>query len=253
MELNIILLSLLPAIIYIMLLYGTLPYNKINLGTAFIHLIIGFLSVALLKLIWLVFPSVTHFASSMISESRDQLKYFHYLYFGQVAFMEEISKLIIFLIITLYRVKKKKVIDHPIATMFYMGMVSLGFAVIENINYGQNYGESVLYWRAITSVIGHMVFGLFGGYWIALGRTSGSLYDRNLFNLLINNNKKVRLFLFTITGLLASTLLHGIYNLHLQLNARGGISGVYILLLFSVVRVYWCFNNLMKNHKKQIK
>jgi len=251
MGLNIIILSLLPAIIYILIIYVTVPYKKINLSTGFMYLFIGFMSVGVLKWIWLAFPSTTTLADNFVNYYDDPFKYFHYFYFGQVAFLEELSKLIIFLIVGLYRRKTSNMKDHPMATMFYMGMVSLGFAVIENIQYGQNYGDSVLYWRAITAVIGHMVFGLFMGYWIAMGKMGTRLYDRSLFDLTINKNKKVRNVLFTFIGLSAATIIHGIYDLHLEFNGQTGITGIYMLLIFSVIGAYWCFQNLMKLYKKK--
>lgn len=251
MGLSIILLSLLPAIIYILIIYVTVPYKKINLRTAFMYLFVGFMSVGVLKWIWLMFPSTTHLAEMVTNPYEDPFRFFHYFYFGQVAFLEELSKLSIFLIVELYRRKTSNVKDHPMATMFYMAMVSLGFAVIENIHYGQNYGDAVLYWRAITAVIGHMVFGLFMGYWIAMGRMGARFYDRSLFDLTINKNKKVRNILFTIIGIGAATILHGIYDLHLEFNGQQGITGIYMLLVFSVLGAYWCFQNLMKLYNKK--
>src|SRR5690606_29054899 len=118
----------------------------------------------------------------------------------QVAAMEEFSKLVIFLIIEKYRRKSGNVKDHPLATMFYMTMVSLGFAVIENIHYGSMYGEGILYWRAITAVIAHMVFGLFMGYWIAMGRMGTRFYDRSLFDIVVNKRKRLRNTIYIIIG-----------------------------------------------------
>lgn len=253
MGLTIILLSLLPAIIYLLIIYITIPHKKISLSTAFMHLFVGFMSVGVLKWIWMLCPGVTHLAESVIQPHVDPFLFYHWLYFGQVGFFEELSKLIIFLIIGLYRLKitsSKK--QHPMATMIYMGAVALGFAVIENILYGINYGEGVLYWRAFTSVIGHLVFGLFMGYWIALGRMRGRLYDRSLLAISLGKKKRLKGILYTIVGLFSATILHGMYNLHIQLASNRGMVGIYMLLILSIVGVYWCFNNLNKLHKEKL-
>lgn len=253
MDFNIIILSLLPAIIYILVIYITVPYKKINLKTSFLFLMFGFFSVFLLKTIWFIFPSTTTVAFNMANPYIDPFRYYHYFYFIQVALFEELCKLIIFLIVNYIRKKVTQVNDHPIATMFYVTMVSLGFAVIENLQYGINLGSDVLYFRAITAVIGHMVFGLFMGYWISLGKIGVRLYDRSLFDIVINKRKKIRNIVFTIIGLISATILHGIYDLHLQMNKVGGITGIYILLTFSLIGAYWCFKNLIKFHKRKQK
>ena len=98
-----------------------------------------------------------------------------------------------------------------------------------------------------------MVFGLFMGYWIALGKMGTRLYDKSLFDLTINKNKKLRNILFTIIGLISATILHGIYDLHLEFNGESGITGIYILLVFSVLGAYWCFQNLMRLYKIKLK
>jgi len=249
MGLSVLLLSLLPAVIYILVIYVTVPYKKINLTTAFAYLFVGFMSVGFLKYMWMAFPSLTTLAESVTNPIFDPFRFYHYYYFLQVALLEELSKVAIFFLIERYRRKSSSVKDHPIATMFYMGMVALGFAVIENIHYGMMYGDGVLYWRAITSVIGHMVFGLFMGYWIAMGRMGARFYDRSLFDIVINKRKRIRNVVYTIFGISAATILHGIYDLHLQFNGQSGITGIYILLVFSLLGVYWCFKNLNRLYK----
>lgn len=251
--LSIILLSLLPAVIYILVIYATVPYKTINLKTAFTYLVVGFGSVGLLKYFWVVYPDWHHIAEFFtgVPPSKNPLVYYHYYYFIQVALAEELSKLAIFLLIDRYRRRNEGTKDHPLATMFYMGMVSLGFAVIENIQYGTMSAdpESTLYWRAITAVVGHMVFGLFMGYWIAMGRMGKRFYDRSLFDLIINKKKTLRNILYTIIGVGAATILHGIYDLHITINGASGITGLYMLLIMSILGAYWCFKHLVKSYK----
>jgi len=142
--------------------------------------------------------------------------------------------------------------DHPVATMIFMGMVSLGFSVIENIFYGasSDFPLTVLWWRGITSVVAHMVFGLFMGYWISLGRMKARAKDPTSLDVALSGSTLGRKIVFTIFGFLSATILHGIYDLHLEMNGPSGITGVYILLVMSLLGVYWCFRNLSKLHNK---
>jgi RsiW-degrading membrane proteinase PrsW (M82 family) len=254
--LSIILLSLLAAVIYSLTIYFTVPYKTINFNTAISFLFIGFMSVGVLKYIWFIYPDWLTIAERFTGNpATNPLKYYHYYYFVQVGLLEEISKLIIFLLHERYRRNHHEVKDHPISTMFYMAMISLGFAVIENIQYGMmsTNPTETLFWRSITAVIAHMVFGLFMGYWIAVGRMGPRFENRSLMDIIINKNKRLRNVLYTIIGLIAATILHGMYDLHIELNGNRGITGLYTLLMFSLLGAYWCFNSLNRLYKKKVR
>lgn len=253
--LNILLLSFLPAAIYSLIIFFTVPYKKINLGTSFMYLFVGFITVGFLKYFWLAIPEWKDIAITLSGEDSDPFTYYHNYYFIQVGFAEELSKLAVFLIIDRYRRMTMKIKDHPLATMFYVGMVSLGFAVVENIHYGMysSNPEVTLYWRSFTSVIGHMVFGLFMGYWISLGRLGPRLNNRSLFDLLVNKKKRVRNTFYTLVGLLSATTLHGLYDLHIQFNKNSGITMTYLILGMSLLGAYWCFRHLNITYNKKIK
>lgn len=252
---NILLLSFLPALIYILIIFFTVPYKKISLGTSFMYLFVGFLSVGFLRYFWLAVPEWHDIGLTLSGENPDPFVYYHNYFFIQVGFAEELSKLAVFLVIDRYRRSTMEVKDHPLATMFYMAMVSLGFAVIENVQYGiySPNPEVTLYWRSFTAVIAHMVFGLFMGYWIALGRLGARLYDRSLFDILVIKQKRVRNTIFTLIGLVAASMVHGIYNLHIQFNGPQGITTTYILLGMSMLGAYWCFKNLNTAYNKKLK
>ena len=213
------------------------------------------MSVGVLQYFRLIYPDWLNLAKNVVGPPQvNPFKYFHVYYFGQVAFIEEIAKLGIFLLFDRYRRKSQEVHDHPISTMFFVGMVSLGFAVIENIQYGVNSSDPIdtLWWRSITAVVGHMVFGLFMGYWIAMGKMGPRFHDRSLFDIIINKRKRLRNVVFTTVGLFTATILHGIYDLHIMINGLAGITGLYMLLIMSLLGAFWCFKNLNKLHKKKI-
>lgn len=252
---HILLLSFLPALIYSLIIYFTVPYKKIHLSTSMMYLFIGFLSVGFLRYFWIAIPEWKEIALKLSGENPDPFVYYHNYFFIQVGFAEELAKLAVFLVIDKYRRSTMEVKDHPLATMFYMGMVSLGFSVVENVQYGMYSPnpEATLYWRSFTAVIAHMVFGLFMGYWIALGRLGARLYDRSLLDILVIKRKRIRNTVFTLIGLMAATIVHGIYDLHIQFNSAEGITVTYILLGISLLGAYWCFKNLRDIYQKKIK
>jgi RsiW-degrading membrane proteinase PrsW (M82 family) len=133
--------------------------------------------------------------------------------FLQVALLEETTKLIAFKTGDYIRGKIRDLKDKPFAVMFYAGMISVGFALIENISYAGRalWGdlsytgvspEDVLIRRSMSAVILHMLAGMFMGYFIALGRMFSS------------NIKKA---FYTFLGLISATFIHGAYDFLLMI------------------------------------
>jgi RsiW-degrading membrane proteinase PrsW (M82 family) len=251
---NIIVLSFLPAIIYSFVIYITVPYKTINLKTGLFYLIGGFLSIGLLMYFFQIFPTWSNLSSYVSDPLIYPLHYLHFQNFIQIGLIEELSKLGTFFLLERYRNNQESRNDHPLAIMFYVGMVSLGFAVIENIQYALNStdpGDTIM-WRSVTAVIGHMVFGMFMGYWISIGRLKPRLKNRSLFDLVILKADKFKRKLFIFIGLGAATILHGIYDLHLAINGNAGISTLYMLLIMSLLGVFWCFKNIHKLYQDKL-
>jgi len=252
--LNIIILSFIPAALYAFIIYISVPYKTIKLKTGLTYLIGGFISVGILLYFFQLFPWWTNLSDYIVSKYQYPLHYLHIENFIQVGLIEELSKLITFFIIEWYIRSKGDIEAHPLATMFYVGMVSLGFAVIENVSYGINSTTPLdtIMWRSITAVIGHMVFGMFMGYWISLGRVGTRLKNRSIVDIIILKNDKLRRRVFILIGLLAATILHGLYDLHISITGISGITTLYILLIISVLGVFWCFKNLTKLHNNKL-
>ena len=178
---TIIILSLVPALIYAFIIFSVVPHNAIKPKTALHYLCGGFLSVVLLLSFFGITPFWGHISESVFTPQLKPLEFLHFKNFVQIAFIEELSKIFAFLIIEKHRRKKGKLNDHPLATMFYVGMVSLGFAIVENVHYGLRVVNptATIMWRSITAVIGHTVFGLFMGYWITIGRIGGRRWSES--------------------------------------------------------------------------
>jgi hypothetical protein len=86
-------------------------------------------------------------------------------------------------------------------------LTAAAFSIVENVQYAQRaihgeFGnisaESVLTTRAISSVVIHMVCGLFMGYYIA--RSKGASRTKKIF--------------FNILGISTATFMHGIYDMN---------------------------------------
>ena len=98
-----------------------------------------------------------------------------------------------------------------------------------------------------------MVFGMFMGYWISLGRLGPRIKNRSILDVIILKKEKFRRRLFTFIGLGAATILHGIYDLHLSIHGNAGISTLYMLLIMSLLGVFWCFKNINKVYQDKLK
>ncbi len=170
--------------------------------------------------------------------------------------MEEMSKWIAFKCTNYIRGKRRNNLDHPYAIMFYSALISAGFSIVENIQYAQRaifgeFGElsaeSVLTTRAITSVIIHMVCGLFMGYYIARGK-----YETPI--------KKV---LYNILGISAAIFIHGTYDFawmvpnvqkdyHMFFNVLIHVPST-IIIMFSIIIAFFMTWHLKHEGKKVIK
>lgn len=132
--------------------------------------------------------------------------------FLQIGLLEEFSKLLAFKTGNALRTKKQEG-ESLYSIMFYCAMISIGFAMFENIHYvlsmeyhekSFNYIQKVLMGRSLNSVILHMICGIFMGYFIALGKKY-KFWKRTLF---------------TTIGLLAAAAIHGLYDFNLTIPSK---------------------------------
>lgn len=191
---------------YAFIIYLTSPYKSISFRTGVQYILAGFSSVLLVSVLVSIFP---HWTQSSID--------FHNMFF-YVAPREELSKIIVFFVVERFR-RYLTPDDHPIGTMFYMCMVGLGFAIYENIQYIHMYGEQVLGIRLVTATIAHMLFGIFMGYWISLGRINTGKYgNRSVFGVLMNKNPNLKQYIYIFIGWLCAVGYHGLWNYNLSIS-----------------------------------
>lgn len=248
-----LILCTLPSLIYSFIIYVSAPYKTISFKKGLNYLLGGSIATVFLLMFMDSFPYWSGISYKAFNPILEPLEFLHFKNFIEIALLEETLKLSAFLFIT--NTKYKNTNDHPIGTMFYACMTSLGFAIVENVIYGINSNdpENVLMWRSITSVIGHMVFGLFMGYWIAVGRLGIRLRNRSLLDILVLKNVEIRNKFFGAIALITATIMHGMYDLELSINGDKGIVTIYIILLTMLFLSFFCSLHVNNLHIEGIK
>lgn len=220
------LLGIMPGLIYAFIIYLNSPIRTIKIKPSTFYILFGALSVFLVMAIHFTFPNFTnHIEYVIVSNTAVPTVYSNIIMnFVQIGFKEEIIKAIFFLLATFYRHKNNVKEDHPFAIMFYVCMVSLGFALVENIEYiwrgivAGDSGEIIGIRRTVSAILAHMGFGLTMGYFFGLTKKEihGNNSDITVLSIWYRHKKKVRNLLLISFGIILSTLLHGIYDFNLN-------------------------------------
>ena len=196
-----LLVLILPPLLYAWIIYISSPYKSLSLKNSLSFVVGGVFSVVILDTLSFLTP------------------YWNTLYildpfwqqFWATAHKEEISKFLMFLII--YKGLNDKSIKHPITCMFYMGMIGLGFSLIENVNYISRYGFEVLKYRTFGAVLVHMICGLLLGYWIGVSKIKKSKFkERTISAIYLSSRPRLKSILYASMGLLTACCFHGLWN-----------------------------------------
>ena len=246
MNIALLLGLVLPPIIFAFIIYLTSPYKSIDLKRGFHHIAAGVTSVLLLGFMMVLFPNWTH----------SGIEFFDTFFF--IAPREELVKLIMFLVLGSIEHRKN---EHPVATMFYMGMVGLGFAMYENIQYVTIYGSNVLGIRIFTATIAHMLFGMFMGYWMAKGNIDNGKGNRSVFGVITSTRPTLKRIVFMYLGWLSAVGYHGLwnYNLMVSKDTYMGMSDVsaspimIMLLFFGLVGTKFAHKDLIDSYRRSLK
>ena len=252
--------SFIAGLIYSSIIYATVPYKVINIKIAIGYLLGGSVAIGGVLGVHDLFPWWLDLGETITNALFDttwilDIFYLQTKYFLQVGFLEEFMKISVFLIYGLIRSNKG---DHPVAIMFYMMMVSMGFGMIENYKYaidaiGSQFPHpfQVLTIRSFTATIGHMIFGLISGFWIALGRIpSKGKYSRSWFDVVVKKRPQIRKWVYTSIGLLGAIIFHGIYNFNNATFGAQSLGILYLQLIIGLLAGAWCFQYLNKTYRK---
>jgi RsiW-degrading membrane proteinase PrsW (M82 family) len=199
-----LILLLFPPLLYALIMYLSSPYRSLSLRSSLNFLIGGMFSIILLRIIFFIFPlwDMSHILDPF------------YQQFWVVAPKEEIAKCIMFFIV--YKSLDEKNI-YPIAYMFYFGMIGLGFAIIENIQYISYYGFEVLQTRTFGAVFVHMICGMLLGYWVGASKIKKSKFSlRTISSIYLSSRPKIKTTLYLLMGIITSISFHGLWNYNIH-------------------------------------
>ena len=210
----IILLSLIPAILWIYYFYRQDKYEKEPLKLLLITFFLGCLSVIPALIIELIFQG--------------QINY--HIPFGplrigigmlMVGFTEEICK---FYAVKSYAYKNEE-FNEPVDGIVYSVTAALGFAFVENIAYmlsaqklgGLTGAYTLGVMRAIFSMFGHATFGVIVGSYLGRAR-----FDKEREGILF------------FKGIFLASIVHALYNYTVSIN-KEGFSAFMVLIAFVLV------------------
>lgn len=134
--------------------------------------------------------------------------------FFVVGLSEEFSKYVI----VRYYSQPRNAFNEPFDGIVYAVMVSMGFAMVENLMYVFQGGLQVALIRAFTAVPAHATFGIIMGYFMGKAKFNGMRIADNLI------------------GLSLAVLLHGMYDFFLFIEFIPGIwVGAFISLIIAIL------------------
>jgi RsiW-degrading membrane proteinase PrsW (M82 family) len=238
---------IIPPIMFALIVYLTSPYKSINLKRGFHHIGVGITSILLVTVFNTVFPNW----------SESSVEFFNTFFI--IAPKEELSKLLMFVFMGTMVTRAK---EHPIATMFYMSMVGLGFAMYENVQYVLAYGEEVLGIRLFTATVAHMLFGMFMGYWMAKGNIENGRGNRSVFGVLMSKRLDLKRYVYVMIGLCSAIGYHGLWNYNLMLSSLcygNGYSDVsaspimIMMIFFGLIGAMFASKDLNDSYKRSLK
>jgi RsiW-degrading membrane proteinase PrsW (M82 family) len=234
---------ILPPLIYAFIIYLSSPLKSLNWKSSLKAIAAG---VASVTVVWIcnAFIPTWDTWSYLFDPFAQQ--------FYVVAPKEELSKFIAFILV-IGAIYKKGDYAHPISYMFYFAMVGLGFALIENVGYGQRYGMDVLYIRAFTATVTHMICGLLFGYWIGLGKIVRSKFQsRSLMGVWLENKPNIRSIIYTLMGFITAVSFHGLWNYNLTVSGKASEPIMIFLLFTGLIVSRLLFRDLITQYRKSI-
>lgn len=203
---NLLALAIAPVLIILIYVYLRDKYEKEPIGLLLKSLLGGALTIIPIVLVngWLERYKV-HFSG---------LQEVAYVAFVLAALVEELFKFAVFY----FLIWRNKEFNEKFDAIVYAVYISLGFALVENISYVYNYGETTGYLRSFTAVPAHAIFGVTMGYYFAFAK--------------FGQRKKKSLNMFL--ALFMPVLLHGIYDFILMSQHQ-----MYLLLFIPFIIYLW--------------
>lgn len=130
---------------------------------------------------------------------------------------------------------KHEAFNYRFDAVVYAAVVSLGFAAAENVLYTFEYGMSIALIRAVTSIPGHAIFGIYMGYYYGMAKYAAM------------RGEDGRSRSYRAAALLVPLLLHGFYDFMLSFN-EGSMTLLFIGYL--VILDIFALRSLKRNARE---
>lgn len=205
----IFLLSIVPGLIYAYIIYLAAPIRSVDLKKAFRYLMIGLLSPVFVLALHFIFPNWLE----PVYKTVPILSYIIIAFF-QIAFIEELAKYSAYKLAYTHRNEQ----EPSYAIMYYSVMISLGFAIFENIVYSYSNDWTVILVRSASSVVLHMLCGLFMGYFLTKANMDIDIKNATVFEYLFKTKTKVKKTYYNLVGIFFVVFIHGLYDMILMYN-----------------------------------
>lgn len=233
--------AILPIFLYMFLFYKFIPNGFINSRRSKRYFVIGLLSPTLVTVAHFIFPGL----------HADTYSLLFYCIF-QIGMLEEITKYTTYY----WTTKERKSVheDSHIATMYYVMLTSLGFALVENIEYLMRYGNQVLFIRGCTAIVLHMLCGVIMGYFIAKAKNIKVFYKeaKDQYQIMVNDYIVIGKYLLVGLGLFVVSIVHGVYDYNLMSRINDNTQFTMVVILIGALSIgYFMIKELIQDSLKQ--
>jgi len=233
----------LPSVVLLVFIYKKDKTEKEPFGLLALLFILGALSC---------FPiaGIENMLSAICPFAEGGLLYNIYENFLVAGMCEEVGKFLILFVVT----HKNKSFNCLFDGVIYAVVVSLGFATLENILYVSSYGFATAVVRAVTSVPGHMFFGVLMGTFYTMWHLGKNLslveqeYHRlGYIDRIVTDKYQLPYLNQLVMALLVPIAVHGMYDFLLSFSSW---LATIVFVAFLVLLYVYCFSKINKLSKE---
>ena len=213
-----LLAAILPGFLFCLLIYFLDKHEKERAIPLLITFGLGMLSA-------LPALGIQLLASKVGLDSQEDIGFLLFYVFIVVAFSEELVKIVMLFVYPYPR----PFFNEPMDGIVYTIMIGMGFAIVENIIYANNFGLETILVRAFTAVPAHAIFAVFMGYFVGLSK--------------FHPESKWKLIGF---GFLLAVAIHGLYDFFILQQYYEWLMGLGLLTVIVGSYLSWL---LIKDHR----
>lgn len=229
-----ILSTLIPGLIWAFIIWITIPHSTTSFRKFLLFFLYGVLSASFVIYFNKFFPEYYSGLSENIDVDVITMTYF------RIAPIEELIKALFFIIASVSITRG----SHPSVYLGYGALLGLGFAVLENLEYGIMYGSDVAVMRSLTSSVLHVGCGIVFSWFFSLGICTKK-WSRNRMDLIFIKYPSLKIVMYSIIGFISCIIIHGQYNYILMSQPHGNA----IFLLFILIASTWAMARNLQTSK----